>query len=592
MTREGKHHQTETMKVHQLTTLGSFEEVIHDLFSVYETADAQTHILTRESVPKGFHESNPSKILSSLENFTKQHSSINYTDVTSKYKQGEYSASPYKLYHDIKVAASSAIATHKLGSKAYNDIDFFYKFTTELLMREVSRLGVALFKKEKDVVTELDALLAEEFKMISESYLQSNGEVISFIHNTEEADPRRPHSFYSNVPHSFSPYNNMPRTNTAQPLFLSLVGKSELDSKPTIVEGDFSVSKVIPVDPNSLARSTNTLESLSPEVPKFSGPVDPQSSAILHDFFHPIWYTIPIPTWLTYRTVITKPEEIEEEISSDPSKPKLAVLQHFEGLEKEGVVSNADFYRSFAPSSDLSDYVISRTQKNSIWFHHIGLEEIESIKKNYLNRQAGIQEETVADAGKPQTTNGEAEEDEDMNVDVDNDDEDEDEELVDISQGASNTDVDLKNLIEWDPIKISTYKSIKKDSQNIDSAEKLQRQISQTLIKLNKLRHERLLNVRNQIAGTEPSIEEVRLYTKALTLIKIAMYRYKIQPLQFAFSVDDKLPVLVPEYTGSLPGLPGKVMNSVANGQTAYPQVRPSTRLPSIRGPYKKKNRF
>lgn len=536
-----------------------FANVLPDLYAVYQKSDVATNILTNKAVPVGFHESSPSEILNSYAKLE----SPEHTSISEKYTNGVYSESPYSLYHDIKIVSSSLINEHKNGSSKYKSIDFFYKFSVELLLRELSRLGLSLHRDAHTNPSELDERLKEDFSRISNSYTLTNGEVVTYISTTEEPEVAAPEGNIHLYPHQSQ--LQQPRRAAVQPLFSSIIKKSELDTTTSaILDNKFQVSKVIPLATAAIARSDNSLGALSPEIAKFPSPLDPQQSAILHDFFHPIWYTIPIPTWLTYKTTVSRSESKLGGTEKEESRPQLRVLQHLQAGDLRSVSASGNSFRSFAPNVDLSDYIVTSGLKSNIWLHHVGLSEIAEIKNKFLGK-APASEQKVEEKNEKEK--------EDVEVAP---------VLREVAKNGSN-EVDITSLIAWDPEKIAILSLLKKSKAQLKSAASLQKLISTNLIKLNKLRHERLLLSQT----TLPLAAESELYNKLLQFIKLAILKYGVSPKQFHFTLDDRIPVLVSEYSGVLPGLPGKTMPIVNHSQQRLPN-----RLPSIRGPYKKKQRF
>lgn len=457
-------------------------------------------------------------------------------------------------------------------------------------MRELSRINLSLPVKEIGI-SELEQQLSDDFAKISTTYNLTNGEVLTFIQKPQEPEPSPYANIYANS------IQVQPRKQASQPLFSSLIGKSELDTNPTIVGNEFGLSKVIPYS-RGIARNDLTLDHLSPSVNKFPTPSDQNSSEILHDFFHPIWYTIPVPTWLNYNATVLKPPtslsqdkivaqaptqtSSSSNTSSQLQKPTLSILQQrHNGNDPTSSVATlvqapGDSFRSFAPVVDLSDSLVTSEFKANIWLNHVGFQEIEDIKSTFLNRQSVPESEVNGDLKKEV---GEDEEDEEVKII---------QPVEEVQLDYETRDINIADLVSWDPEKIATFKAIKEDKKSIlESPRTLQRLISTNILKLNRLRQERF-------AGSEvkniksPTSEEIGLYNRTSKLITIAIQLYKVGPSDFSIEFSKKLPVLVKEYTGVLPGLAPNKLAAMA----AHPATAKTGRLPSIRGPYKKKNRL
>ena len=104
--------------------------------------------------------------------------------------------------------------------------------------------------------------------------------------------------------------------------------------------------------------------------------------------------------------------------------------------------------------------------------------------------------------------------------------------------------------------------------------------ISTSLLKLNKLRQDRFVNsdVRNPLA---PQQEECLLYKRLVKLITIAIRLFKLNPGSFSYDFSKKIPVLVSEFSGTLPSLPP---NKIVSGSTTVASSKLG-RLPNLKGP-------
>ncbi|KAG2736367.1 hypothetical protein G9P44_000457 [Scheffersomyces stipitis] len=574
---------------------GSFDSILANLFAVYTEADKETQLLREETLPSDFFEADANQILSSYESFIKNNKSST-TSISSKYANGEYANSPFKLYHDVKIVSSIQISKYKVGSKKYSDIDFFYKFATELLLRELHRLHISLQapvpENEDDdevLTTDLESHLKDDFEKISRTYTLSNGEVINYSSKTQEPDPAPSISPYANVYNQPQP---QPPKQTTQPLFSSLIPKSNLDRKPTIVQYPYTIAKVVPLLKDQ-SRNTSTLDSLSVPNQKIPSPLDQKPSDLLHDFFHPIWYTLPVPTWLNYHANVIKPANVlpqqaqaisMQSSSSQSNKPKLTVLQQ-RGTDSEPlsavptlVRAPGDSYRTFAPSLDSRDAIISEEFKGKVWLNHIGFEEIEKIKNSYLQSIEPTKPSTVPSTKEEETTKEAVASEKESSA------------VEEVPIESSNEDseigvINIAHIVSWDPEKIEEFKTIKKEKESIVKAKSIQRLISTNILKLNKLRQERYL--RSDSRNTSPTTsEEIRIYNTTMKLISLAIQIQKVSPGDFSLEFSKKLPVLVTEFNGVMPGIPPSRLGVGTSGASK------STRLPSIRGPYKKKNRI
>ncbi|KAK6197079.1 uncharacterized protein RJT21DRAFT_58999 [Scheffersomyces amazonensis] len=592
-----------------------FPKLLPDLFNVYQSADKETQILNTVELPKDFYEGDASLIISSYHEYLKNHKSIKYTSIIEKFNNNDpdYITSPYRLYHDIKIISAIKISKYSLGTKPYNDIDFFYKFTTELLLRELSKYNFELDQPTEYHKSELESQLSEDFSKILTTYNLNNGEIITYISKTEEPEPQS----------TFAPYynqnqNQQPTKTTIQPLFSSLINRSELDTNVPVVPEHYSISKVVPTNKDSV-RNISTLDGLSAVNTKIPTPLDSQSTEILSDFFHPIWYTLPVPTWLNYTSHVAKPPSsltsqhtsfkvhapsASNQASGSNENPKLSILQN-RGSNSDNtsttvtyVSTTGDSFRSFAPQVDSKDTIISDEFKGKIWLSHIGYEQIQLIKEKFLNskKEDDIDEDEEDDEEDEDDEDEEPEDSvEDIEVDVDEDGEQVKvvpETIEEVESESVPKQINIANLINWDPERQAEFDSIKKAKEDIIKSPKaLQRIISTTLLRLNKLRQERYFSSdnRNVLA---PSNEEIRLYNKAIKLISLGVQIYKLKPqdLTSKLSFSSKIPVLISEYNGVLPGVPPTRLGTGTISNVS--KSSSSNRLPNLRTNTYKKKRY
>lgn len=569
----------------------SFADVVDDIFAVYTDADDVNVLET--PIPEKFHEVNPSNIVLKFHELDSDKVAKGATTtITARFEKKKYRNDAYALYHDLTVACATLIVQSPVGSDVYFDVDFFYRFCTELLLRELHRLHESLPKpKHEEEPLELQAQLFEDFSRISHGYVQGDDEVVTITHREENNDRQQsPYAPLYQAP--------VPPKLTLQPLFSSLLGKSSLDNRPTVVGGEYSVAKVVPQ--NRVAnRGQSTLDQISPGSNRIPTPSELQHHSILHDFFHPTWYTIPIPTWLTYKGNALKPaSSLPETIrataadkadSDDTSKthhPKLALLQRGGGSNDKTTTLTVvdvpgDMYRLFAPTTAMmredmrEDYpIVTPSYKASIWLQHLGWKEIQEIKKQQKEAANGKTDEDADDSSNAAV---------DKLLDP--------EEFVDLSgwrplplqDSEKNPPINLAHLVNWDPARIVQLEQMKRDRAAIvELASLLQRLISTNLLKLNKLRNARYANS-DPRSVSSPGDEEKRVYNRIAKLVTLAITKYQVLPSEFKFGFSKQLAVLTEEFGGVLPGVtPPK--------PAPYPMPS-NRRLPNTRGPYKKRNR-
>lgn len=546
--------------------MSKFESILPDLFTVYEHTNKD--VLTNEILPVDFYQENPMKIVSSLQS----HTTTDVTSIKNKYKNGQYST-PYQLFHDIKAVASILLNKEENGSLQYKELDFFYKFSTELLLREVGNL-IKFNNETGEIKTELETQLDEDFTKIITNYNISNGEVITYISTTEEPEPQSSSVLYQHHQHKEEP------TKKTQPLFSSVISKSELDNRASIVPSPYGLAQVVPSIKDSL--SENTLETLSPIANRIPSPLD-QPTNILHDFFHPTWYTISVPAWLTYTSQTIKPanlntnQELEDEVGAS-TKTKLSILKNKDNdysTKPTNIWGPGNYYRSFAPSRNLSGSIVGNKLKANVWLQHIGMTEIAELKESFVenkNETNPLDNDTVVgkeDAGEGKSSKENGAEPTNGHQASEK-----------TQQPSSRQAINIANIIKWDPTKVEELNYLKEHKQDLVNPQKLQKMISISLLKLNKLRQQRYSrsDVRNPLA---PQHEENILYNRVVKLISIAIQLFNVNPGCFSYQFSKNIPVLVSEFSGTLPGIP-PTKAIVNNGNTATTKLN---RLPNLKGP-------
>lgn len=546
--------------------MSKFESILPDLFTVYEHTNKD--VLTNEILPVDFYQENPMKIVSSLQS----HTTTDVTSIKNKYKNGQYST-PYQLFHDIKAVASILLNKEENGSLQYKELDFFYKFSTELLLREVGNL-IKFNNETGEIKTELETQLDEDFTKIITNYNISNGEVITYISTTEEPEPQSSSVLYQHHQHKEEP------TKKTQPLFSSVISKSELDNRASIVPSPYGLVQVVPSIKDSL--SENTLETLSPIANRIPSPLD-QPTNILHDFFHPTWYTISVPAWLTYTSQTIKPanlntnQELEDGVGAS-TKTKLSILKNRDNdysTKPTNIWGPGNYYRSFAPSRNLSGSIVGNKLKANVWLQHIGMTEIAELKESFVenkNETNPLDNDTVVgkeDAGEGKSSKENGAEPTNGHQASEK-----------TQQPSSRQAINIANIIKWDPTKVEELNYLKEHKQDLVNPQKLQKMISISLLKLNKLRQQRYSrsDVRNPLA---PQHEENILYNRVVKLISIAIQLFNVNPGCFSYQFSKNIPVLVSEFSGTLPGIP-PTKAIVNNGTTATTKLN---RLPNLKGP-------
>lgn len=510
---------------------------------MFKNADSHG-LLSKSIVPTKFHEKNPDLILQNYEAFIHDTPKATKVSIHDKLRKKEYST-PYQLFHDIKLVAGHEISQLPVGSIKYQELDFFFKFSTELLLREVGTLGINLTADSPD--DETLALLSEDFQKISSSYTVANGEVITQVHKYEETITPAYHSLYGNQ-------QTPPATKTVvQPLFTGLVGRSSLDTRNTVVPDPYQLAKVVGT-PNVIPGESGTIKAFGGYSSKIPPPTQPPTQ-VLDSFFHPNWYTIEAPKWLIYKQKTLKPPV-------DSTLVKNVTASDLRVFEKQSQCV------SFGPLTDLRGSVLSEELKTSVWLNHIGRKKINEIKRDYLTaKESDMLDDEVPESVPVETAPAIADE---QPVAPNK-------EVEDTTEEGS--DIKVENILKFSPETASMLQMLKTEKDElVKSPRDLQRVISSSLLKLNKLRQERYLRA----GASDPTSSETALYKKILKLVSLLVSSEATKLSQFSLRISKRLPILLNDYHGVLPA---PLANKVApTGKIG--------RLPGIRGPYKKKNRY
>lgn len=593
-----------------------------DLFTVLEHTDKE--IVSLVVLPLDFYEPQPSEILQSLRKHdSKEHS----TSIQQKYQDGKYDSNPYALFHDIKVACSVLISKESPQSYRYKEVDFFYKFSTELLLRETGNLVqiITTQSNTSDLKNELESHIEEEFDKIISDYSLSNGEIITYMQKIEEKqDPQNLGNIYDpNHHHHHHLHSNHQHLNQlqiarqkVQPLFTSVLNKSSLDQTPTLIKEPYGVAKVVPSVKDT--RTNSTLESLSPVTGVIPSPLE-QPTNILHDFFHPTWYTVAMPTWLTYKAIALQPKNVSYYQKDGLNElPQLSILQQpgnapasvsatvSASASASAAVTAAattvattgpfwgsgNNFRSFAPQVDTRASIVADKIKSNIWLSHIGNAAIERLKAQFVNEVLRVESQSkniqlatkTAEGTDNQLESTTIKDDVETKGNMEHDDQkvESEKKMESVeSEGDSKHEVNLANLIKWDPTSVDELEYLKSHKKDLLSPQKLQKLISISLLKMNALRQERYFksDVRNPLP---PDRQEIQLYKRVQELILLAVKLYKVNPGDFSFKFSQRIPVLVSEYSGVLPGV---APNKISSGSNTLHSGRSSVRGPnSTRG--------
>ncbi|CCK68263.1 Rsc58p KNAG_0A06010 [Huiozyma naganishii CBS 8797] len=269
-----------------------FQPLLHDIHTILKSASSKCSVLD-EKFPGTFFEAKPEKIYASYVRYmerrttndgeVKNGSRIHFVTINGRFESGEYLPEQggfYKLYHDIKLVCTNMIHFYPTDSKKYQLVDQFYKFATELLLRECYKIGILLTSEvgteessDKDPIetneerSELDKAIAKDFLKISTSYRLPLRE--SYHVKTKDMD-----------------------------LFTSVINKSSLDHRPReLPDKNFEVNKIIPqANPFEEAPRLGFIAANTSNIPDPTLP----PTEMMSKFLHPNWYSLPTTSWLKY----------------------------------------------------------------------------------------------------------------------------------------------------------------------------------------------------------------------------------------------------------------------------------------------------
>lgn len=197
------------------------------------------------------------------------------TTISERFKTGEYASKKdymYRIYHDIYLVSTILIHFYAPGTRSYQMVDKFYKFATELLLRECYRLGLNSVNRDLsiDQVENSDFFecLSRDFIKISTNY--SVPIIESYHISTKEAE-----------------------------LFSSTISKSSLDKRPVdLPNNNFELVKLLPQTGKLLSNKLGFVAANTSNIP------DPTlaPTEMMTNFLHPNWYSLPTTNWLKYGT--------------------------------------------------------------------------------------------------------------------------------------------------------------------------------------------------------------------------------------------------------------------------------------------------
>lgn len=304
----------------------SANELLENLYTILKAASAKCFVVD-EKFPSKFYESDPVKIYDSYLTFIekkvgedgitiKDDDNLELTTISEKFESHLYKAEKngfYKLYHDITLICTILIHYYMPGTRSYQMVDKFYRFATELILRECYKLGIQLTTTEDTIEDKLNDEESSEKNELNDAISQD------FI--------------------KISTFYRLPTTQTYhiktkdQDLFSSIISKSALDHRPQeLPNSNFEINNIIPQ--TNMFEEAPRLGFVAANGSNIPDPTLPPTEMMTH-FLHPNWYALPTTAWLEYGE-----------------------------------------YSSWAPSFNENAAVLDSTTRGIIWLRKIGYNEL------------------------------------------------------------------------------------------------------------------------------------------------------------------------------------------------------------------------
>ncbi|CAI4034971.1 hypothetical protein SMKI_12G1080 [Saccharomyces mikatae IFO 1815] len=455
-------------------------DLLANVQSILNAASVKCHVVD-ESFPAKFFEKNPDKIYESYCKFIKNRSNaegsirnedkLALTTINKRFENGEYEPVQggfYKLYHDVKLVCTILIHFYPQGTRNYQLVDKFYKFSSELLLRECYRIGIALTQAnivksrsgkslngnevdeydDDDDATELDKIISYDFIKISMNYSVPISQTYQI--RTKDMD-----------------------------LFSSIISKSNLDKRPhELPNTNFKINNILPQ--TDIENEAPRLGFVGANTSNIPDPTLPPTEMMTR-FLHPNWYALPTTVWLKYGN-----------------------------------------YNSWAPSFNENGTVVDSTTRGLIWLERIGYMNLyeknekkekqeEILDSNEGNKNSEQKDKNEIIDGKSNGVNNNSD-DNDTGITSEN------------AEGFEDTEqsiIKLHNLYNWAPSNYIGDDEI--ESFQNGTPDKL---VTESLAKLKKLRKERILN-----RVSKPTTEEREIYFKVKRILKEVILAKKVSKL-------------------------------------------------------------
>lgn len=423
----------------------------------------------------------------------KDENTLPATTISERFEKNEYGNfenGVYRLYHDVKLVCIILIHFYPQGTRNYQMVDKFYKFATELLLRECYRIGITLIDRDEDNEdserTSFYKTVSHDFIKISTSYTVPIAETYHIA--TREID-----------------------------LFSSTIAKSQLDQRQhELPNKNFEIAKVVPQTGHNLAPRLGFLAANTSNIPDPTLP----PTEMMTKFLHPNWYALPTTVWLEYGDFQSwAPCFNEHGTVLDASRRGTIWLERCGYTELWKLSDKENVSAVQEPTPAKQEQKSDEQEKEKIGTNG-GLKEaenkLEDIERNGDNTEELNDKDEVGSNGKEVT-----------------------EPLHHTIESGS---IKLENLYNWTP---SNY--IEDDEIEAFSKGNQQKLINQSLARLQTLKQKRICS--NKVS--KPTSEEVKLFRKVHRMLREVVIAKQVNILPKFQS--KSFPVLQANYAGSIP---------------------------------------
>ncbi|CCH62322.1 hypothetical protein TBLA_0H00290 [Henningerozyma blattae CBS 6284] len=491
--------------------------VLDNLHTILKAASFKCHVI-HEKFPNNFFENDVNKIYDSYYKYIKNKCNSQghikneeklknqLTSIEEKFENKEYSIESngfYKLYHDIKLICMILINYYKQGSRQYLMVDKFYKFSSELIIRECYRFNTNFLSNNNNSNDETNFPQTSELeKIINEDYIKISS------------------SYQVGV------INNYHIKTANEELFSSKINKSELDKRSDeLPNTNYEINNILPstLSMNLNNNASNRLGFLTGNISNIPDPTLPPREIIRVErennsssgtgsgnstngmnYLHPNWYLLPITVWLKY---------------------------------------NEDF-KNLTPFVDEGHTVIDSISRSTMWLKRIGYGNLPQVAKNReeriqkdkpVQKDETIKENKIND--KPETIEPTSNEN-----DIQTSKENQDNEAISIK---------LENLLSWKPenfvsqIEIDSFK---------DGQESVSQLINKNIQEMIKLRKQRIRNATKDDKDTNiPNMKERQIYYQTRRMLRELLSSTDTSNTKITSRVSRMFPVLQANYNGNVP---------------------------------------